>query len=420
MTKNFLSGVGIGSFANVGRNFSGPATNGPNLYLALEIGELCNLSCRHCVYHKSLQGPHPDRHIVEYVASLLAQGRLNPMWLSLAGKEPALFPDETIRVLQAARMGTQARTILMTNALMLNNDSLRQRLRGLVDLVDVSIDGNKQYHEWMRGKGTFAKTFTAVQKLEAEGFFVSIIATAVNASGQIQSIVDLAKRLNREKIKAPLSISLYYGSPGDPLRLKAETISNLVSKLAKIPHESRVLYTAHYACEFAEVKDRLNINGNPTIEDPETAIPVLRFGDHLRILLFQETRIPQYGIRVSNDGLVYLGCNHLTLGKAASKFAVGKHAELEAICQELQNNDIQSPKLRSYLETELPLGCSNCAALSVCRGGDKQSGIYHTGKAADPYCGLLNPPTSYTAELLPTLAQRTYSRKGRRNGYPNS
>jgi len=399
MTKNFLSGIGVGSFAHVDRSFLGPATNGPNLYLALEIGELCNLSCRHCIYHKSLQGPHPDRHIIEYVASLLAQGKVSPMWLSLAGKEPTLFPEEMVRVLQAARMGTQARTILMTNALMLNNNDLRRRLRGLVDLIDVSIDGDEEYHEWMRGKGTFAKTFATVQKLEAEGFFVSIIATAVNASGQTQSIVNLAKRLNREKIKAPLSISLYYGPPGDPLRLKAETISNLVSKLAKVPHESRVLYTAQYACEFAEVRDRLNINGSPIIEDRETAIPVLRLGDHLRILLFQETKVPQYGIRVSNDGLVYLGCNHLTLGKAASKFAVGKYTELEAICRELQNDDIQSPKLRSYLETELPLGCSTCSALSICRGGDRQSGIYHTGKAVDPYCGLLNPTRNYASSL---------------------
>jgi hypothetical protein len=120
--------------------------------------------------------------------------------------------------------------------------------------------------------------------------------------------------------------------------------------------------------------------------DADTGIPIYRSGN-INILLFNQTENDQMVVRVGNDGGVYVGCNHLTLGRGASPSRIGslQSAPLNSIISDF---DRGIAPLKLALQS-VPLSCSKCSYWNSCRGGDGLSGVYFDGVARDPYCSIL-------------------------------
>lgn len=391
LPQNLLGQVGLGSFASVGRdrsdNFAGSSS--VKYYLSLEIGEACQLKCRHCIYSDDpAHQKKPDPEVLEIVAAALQEG-FEPFWISFAGKEPTLFPRELVdAVAQAGRRGQQR--ILMTNALRLDENLLDSLSPGIT-CFDVSLDGDRDAHDWMRGAGNFAKTWCALGRLSKRDALTGVIATATggklpDGSFQYSSIPNLARRLREnfgDEGKISLSVSLYYGPPSDPLRLTPKQVAEVVREVSETGFPSRILYTANYSHAWPEVSRRLGLLDAPVEYDAETDLPLVRLGA-TDIILFHMTPSPQVALRVSNRGYVYVGCNHLTIGKRAEEFKIGdvRREPLADIVNCFVNVD---HPVAEYIST-IPECCANCEDWDLCRGGDRLSGVYFSGVAVDPYC----------------------------------
>ncbi|WP_433262961.1 radical SAM protein [Actinosynnema sp. CS-041913] len=150
---------------------------------------LCNLRCLHCY---SSSGPD--------VAESVPIGLLGPAVrdaaalgydvLSVSGGEPFLYP-ELPALLRAAREAGM-RTTVTTNAVALNQRRIGL-VRGLVDLVAVSVDGDQTTHDRIRDQpGCFEKALAGIRRLTEAGIPVGVITTLTQGNATQLGDVALA------------------------------------------------------------------------------------------------------------------------------------------------------------------------------------------------------------------------------------
>lgn len=395
LANNYLGGAGFGAFSAL--RFSAEPFeqhSRPRYYLGIEVGEACQLKCRHCIYHRPKSGsPRPSEVVRSRVHEAFADG-FDPLWVSFVGKEPTLFPERLLELAEATHRPGRV-NILMTNGLKLDGQ-LVDDIEHAFDQVDVSLDGSQRAHDWMRGAGTFAKTRSNIEYVVSRGKVeIGVIAMAVNAithagKPQVDDILELAQTMATQfgvSRHLSLAISLYYGQPGDPLLLRPHQITRLIEGLADLPLRSRVLVTSIDAHQWPTVVAALQKARIRVGCDRSTRLPLANYGN-TDIVLFNLTDSPQIAMRVSNDALTYLGCNHLVLGDQAEKFAV---SDLRSESIAVSATKMAALEGDALLPLHgVPRGCATCSDWSACRGGDRLSGVYFKGEARDPLCARLN------------------------------
>ncbi len=386
--------AGLGSFAYIGRHASKRAPSiASRLYLAVELGEACQLKCRHCIYHRERPAEaRPPDFVLERIRSAFRRG-FDPFWVSFAGKEPTLFPRQLVELAGLTKRPARV-NILMTNGLLLSG-ALLSDLAPLIDYFDISLDGDEAAHDWMRGAGTFRRTWQNIEHaLRHPEPNIGIIATAVraelqNSKPQYESLLALARRLSTEfgvNERLSLTISLYFGDPNDPMLLGSEEIARLITGLTEISFPTRVLFTANYAHLWPGVRRRLGWDHVEIEYDSTTGYPFLRRG-HIQAILFNLTQTYQLSLRMSNEGKLFLGCNHLVLGDRASELSVAdlSNEELDSAAERVWQDKIPIMNSLAFV----PSDCLSCSHWESCRGGDRLSGLYFDGLPADPYCDLV-------------------------------
>jgi radical SAM protein with 4Fe4S-binding SPASM domain len=135
-------------------------------YLELQITDRCNLQCRHCYID---DGMRQDLSIERIQRVLEKFEEMQGLRLLLSGGEPLLHPYfwEINDILKDHRF----RSVLLSNGTLMSKD-ISKRLR--VHEVQMSLDGMKEGHESLRGKGSFEKTLAAIDILQEAGIAVSI------------------------------------------------------------------------------------------------------------------------------------------------------------------------------------------------------------------------------------------------------
>jgi hypothetical protein len=247
----------------------------------------------------------------------------------------------------------------------------------------------------MRGEGTYERTWNRIEAvLERTDSRVGIIATAVR--GEVEPGVQQFEQIGqlaREVVtrcgntgRTVLTLSLYFGEPGDPMLLHADDLADLVKTLSDTECPSRVLFTANYAHQWPGVSRLLGLTDRDLRFDESTGFPVIQYGS-VNLILFNLTEVPQVSARVSNDGLVFLGCNHLVLGDEAASHAVGditKEPLADILCRLTEGSHDVYKHFHDPAEA-----CRKCPDFSSCQAGDRLSGLLFDGKPLDPYCGRI-------------------------------
>lgn len=175
------------------RHFNLAAAPVPSLrYLELQITGRCNLRCRHC-YQGDAQAPR-DLPLSRLLPLLAEFERMQGLRLLISGGEPLCHPQ--FWALNEALPQFGFRSILITNGVLINRNNAH-RLR--THEVQVSLDGQEQAHDGLRGRGSFARTIAAIEALREVGIAVSI-ATMVTALNK-DDFPALAKLMERLGIR---------------------------------------------------------------------------------------------------------------------------------------------------------------------------------------------------------------------------
>ncbi len=160
-------------------------------YLELQITDRCNLQCRHCYIG---EGSHQDLSMNQIQKVFEEFEEIQGLRLLLSGGEPLLHPHfwEINDLLQ----NDVFRSVLLSNGTLITRERA-QKLR--VHEVQISLDGMKEGHESLRGKGTFEKTIMAIDHLQEANLRVSV-ATMIHRKN-LSEFDQLASLLQSKNIE---------------------------------------------------------------------------------------------------------------------------------------------------------------------------------------------------------------------------
>ncbi|MHB1391194.1 MAG: radical SAM protein [Thermoleophilia bacterium] len=151
-------------------------------YLLLHITDRCNLKCRHCFHGEAGSTDLPLQSIRRVVDEF---EEMQGLRLLVSGGEPLLHPD--FWELNEYLGERDLRPILMSNGLLIDEAAAR-RLK--FQEVQISLDGMKEGHEYLRGPGTFDRAMKSIRALISAGVQVSV-ATMIH-HGNLQDFHYLA------------------------------------------------------------------------------------------------------------------------------------------------------------------------------------------------------------------------------------
>ncbi len=167
------------------RRRSAPHTQSPLpslRYLLLHITDRCNLRCRHCFIGEPGSTDLPMEKIMAAVDEF---EEMQGLRLLISGGEPLLHRE--FWQLNGLLAGRDLRTILLSNGTLIDEQAaLRLRFHE----VQISLDGMRAAHDFIRGEGNFERSVAAVRRLTAAGVRVSI-ATMIH-SRNLQDFDELA------------------------------------------------------------------------------------------------------------------------------------------------------------------------------------------------------------------------------------
>lgn len=143
-----------------------------HLTVQWHITDVCNLRCQHC-YQSEYQGKHNTfaelkataEHILQFHQQLSASRKI-PLLLTLTGGEPFAHPD-FIRLLQFLNAHPlRPHIAILTNGTLFNHSRLQKISDIPLAFIQLSLDGDRDVHDKIRGEGNFIRTLAATKKLK--------------------------------------------------------------------------------------------------------------------------------------------------------------------------------------------------------------------------------------------------------------
>src|SRR3989338_2505493 len=157
-----------------------------------EVTNRCNLRCKHCL---PLSGdPRPNELSPQEAKVALAKFQsVGATLISFTGGEAFFRPDFPDLILEVVKMGMQASVI--TNATLLNGETLLFVQEHVRDLA-ISLDGaTASTNDFIRGKGTFNKTLSALQSCRELNIPVRLNVTITKANiGELTELARIAAK----------------------------------------------------------------------------------------------------------------------------------------------------------------------------------------------------------------------------------
>jgi MoaA/NifB/PqqE/SkfB family radical SAM enzyme len=201
--------------------------------LMLHLLGRCNLTCHHCYMHG---GPSRTEQLrtESVIAAIGESATLGIGTLYLTGGEPFLYGGLD-KVLGAASSAPELETVVCTNATLISerNASL---LKSSGARVNVSIDGDEQFHDYFRNlAGSFKLSERGVQKLVDAGLSVTIVTTISQKNLHLlSSIAEWSARIGAEKFRVQPLLKLGRGLDITDQCLTSTQLNQLILELSDI------------------------------------------------------------------------------------------------------------------------------------------------------------------------------------------
>jgi len=169
--------------------------------IELLLTDACNLNCLHCYLRKGAN--FIDFNDAKYVIDTFSEYEgIREKTLILSGGEPLLHPCFSKILSYASRKNFHL--FVLTNGLL-----IPKMMRCLPHncVFQISVDGDKERHEFLRGRGTYEKAIEAIRSLKREGY--SVIVKCVLHKGNVNSINHILSLYNKFRLDG-VSFNFYY------------------------------------------------------------------------------------------------------------------------------------------------------------------------------------------------------------------
>jgi len=204
--------------------------DGPPL-IVWNYTNLCNLRCKYC-YQSAGKPAENELNFEEKIDLIKSMVDANVSYLALSGGEPIMGPRFWDVLSYASKY---LHTSIASNGTLLEDNKLVERLADCgAKNVFVSLDGaTAESHEFIRGKGNFARTIRGIQNLVKNEHLrvgINCVVTRRNFH-EIQSIINLAIKLGVNSFSHYNFIPTGRGSDGFSQDLTPEQREELMNLL---------------------------------------------------------------------------------------------------------------------------------------------------------------------------------------------
>ena len=192
------------------------------LQTVLFITDKCNLRCKHCSVYGS--AGNKQRTFEDIVADMKYSYKLGSRFIDLEGGEPTLWKegDRTINDIIDAAMEIGFFSVTVTTNAQQDFSWIRPQS------IWVSMDGVGEYHDRIRGEGTFARLEKNIQQSGFKHICVNMVVNPLNCDSLDAAMEYVKTNLAIEQI----SINFHTPYPGtEYLALPTEKKVEIINKV---------------------------------------------------------------------------------------------------------------------------------------------------------------------------------------------
>lgn len=227
-------------------------------FVQWHLTERCNMACSHC-YQAGGRCLEMDIAAIRETANEVSE--MVEDWaqrysltfapsFNLTGGEPFLRQDlfEILELLKSLKW----ETYLLTNGTLIDAERAR-RLRGLVDGVQVSLEGAEGIHDSIRGQGAFRAAVAGVRHLIEAGVRVNLNATISRLN--VEHLADLAtlgRSLGVERVGFSRLVPRGRGEQMRDAMLPADTVKAVYETLLRTDHKGLKVSTGDPIAAFVD------------------------------------------------------------------------------------------------------------------------------------------------------------------------
>ena len=160
---------------------------------SIDITDKCNLRCRHCFNNSGMRdiGDELTRDELLRVAREILE--LDPIVICFCGGEPLLRKDIVYEVGSLIKNSGSCSLNMVSNGLLIDEEVSRKVKEIGFNFVQISVDGFKENHDWMRNKdGAFDSAMNAIRCLKNNGMNVGVACTPT-----IRNIAEVPKLIEK-------------------------------------------------------------------------------------------------------------------------------------------------------------------------------------------------------------------------------
>lgn len=161
----------------------------------VEVTRACNLRCKHCLNNSGeiIDNQLTSEEIFCLIKKLAIAGIQE---IRFTGGEPLVHKDIYKMIELATKLGIY--TSIGTNGTLIDEETAKKlKNMGLKKAV-VSLDGTREKHDEIRGKGNYDKTILSIKYLQNQGIKIKVNSVIMHSN--MEDVIILAKELNKMKI----------------------------------------------------------------------------------------------------------------------------------------------------------------------------------------------------------------------------
>lgn len=166
----------------------------PFLTIDWHITQQCDQRCRHCyAASEHFQGEIGHSEAIRIIHKILNLKNDFNIRVTLTGGEPLLMAD----VFQIASLLSKndIPISLTTNGILVGKN-IDKIVRSGISYIQISIDGTRQVHDYLRGSNTFEAAADAIRLLNTEDVMLSVMTTVGSYNfNQVPEIIDTVRNL---------------------------------------------------------------------------------------------------------------------------------------------------------------------------------------------------------------------------------
>lgn len=329
--------------------------------LQWHVTEQCDQRCKHCYIYNGREMANNElsidilNKIVDDFVITCNKMDKRPL-ISVTGGDPLLYPDiwDFFKILH----NKSIKFSILGNPFHLN-DEVASKLKTLGCYnYQMSLDGIKSTHDFIRKPGSFDETLRKIECLNNAGIYSTIMTTVSKMNiDEIHQLVPIVVEANVKNF----SFSRYCPNPND--------VDNLIS-----PNE--------YKCFLERMWE--------TFKQYQTAGTRFSLKDHLwKLFLFEKGL---FDISSYNEEIIYDGCHcgitHMTILSNGMVYACRRcESPIGRVPEQSLYDIFFSKQSNTYRQFDNFEKCSNCELLRFCRGcpavAKCATGNFY---AADPQC----------------------------------